>query len=97
MTIPNCKDYLNHKEEIGVIGNYEHTLPFSLVVKDQLDMYLNKECSFVCTNEGSLKRCGGIGDILAGLVCTFAFWDLVYGPILACLVCRYAARAAFVK
>jgi NAD(P)H-hydrate repair Nnr-like enzyme with NAD(P)H-hydrate dehydratase domain len=55
-------------------------------------MYLNKNCSFICTNEGSSKRCGGIGDILAGLVGTFASWDFVYGPILACLVCRNAAK-----
>ena len=58
---------------------------------------MNKECSFICLNEGSLKRCGGIGDILAGLVSTFAFWDIVYGPILACLVCRDASQKGFKK
>jgi ATP-dependent NAD(P)H-hydrate dehydratase len=33
-----------------------------------------KQAMFVC-NEGSSKRCGGIGDILAGTIGTFVQFD----------------------
>jgi ATP-dependent NAD(P)H-hydrate dehydratase len=33
--------------------------------------------AYVCTEEGGLKRSGGLGDILAGTVATLSAWDLI--------------------
>ena len=60
-----------------------------------------------CSEQGSPRRCGGQGDVLAGLSSTFAAWaaakartggeaaDMQQAALAACLVTRRAARAAF--
>ena len=46
---------------------------------------------------GGNKRCGGIGDVLAGAMSVCALWDFDYGPVLASIIIRNATRKAFVK
>jgi NAD(P)H-hydrate repair Nnr-like enzyme with NAD(P)H-hydrate dehydratase domain len=45
--------------------------------------------------EGGYKRCGGIGDILAGAIGTCVGWDYHYGPALASWVIKNATRMAY--
>lgn len=71
-------------------------LPILVVRKGETDeIYLKDGRKFVVWGEGSKKRCGGIGDILAGCMGTFAYWNYSYGPVLACRVTRIAAKMAF--
>jgi len=49
-------------------GNYV------IVLKGPEDIIANKRGTLVCTEEGSFRRCGGQGDILAGSMSTFAYW-----------------------
>lgn len=53
--------------------------------------------SFVIRTEGGLKRCGGIGDILAGVTSACALWDFELGPALASRIVRVATQMAFEK
>lgn len=59
---------------------------------------------------GCLKRCGGQGDILVGLLIVYSYWAkikeielyeenerLLLGATLACLILRKAAKKAFEK
>jgi len=39
--------------------------------------------SFAINMEGGRKRCGGIGDIFAGMMAICSYWDYDYGPVLA--------------
>jgi ATP-dependent NAD(P)H-hydrate dehydratase len=60
-----------------------------------------------CADHGSPRRCGGQGDVLAGLTTTFAAWAIAkargdgepaqmqQAALAACLVTRRAARLAF--
>ena len=52
------------------------------------------------STEGSLKRCGGQGDVLSGVLGTFVSYKLENTPplieaVLACMVTRMAAKVAF--
>jgi len=38
-------------------------------------MILSRERSFVISTEGGKKRCGGVGDILAGVTSACGLWD----------------------
>ena len=49
------------------------------------------------SNKGGAKRCGGIGDILAGVVAATGFWNFELGPPLAAYIVREATRRAFEK
>lgn len=42
--------------------------------KGYSDIITNGEIAYIVNNRGSLKRCGGIGDILAGLACLYSVW-----------------------
>jgi NAD(P)H-hydrate repair Nnr-like enzyme with NAD(P)H-hydrate dehydratase domain len=53
-----------------------------VVLKGRKDIILGRK-SFICDLEGGRKRCGGIGDILAGVTGVCTFWDEDLGPILA--------------
>lgn len=47
----------------------------TLLIKGKYDLILGKK-SFIVGTEGGPKRCGGIGDILVGVLGTCAFWDM---------------------
>lgn len=58
---------------------------------------MGKDRSFIVNTQGGKKRCGGIGDILAGVTSVCALWDFEYGPALASRIVRKATKAAFEK
>jgi NAD(P)H-hydrate repair Nnr-like enzyme with NAD(P)H-hydrate dehydratase domain len=67
------------------------------MVKGPSDVILGKDRSFIVRTEGGKKRCGGIGDILAGAAAVTSLWDFEYGPALASRIVRLATRSAFEK
>ena len=50
----------------------------SVVHKGEHDVLSNGTAVLVCSEEGSLRRCGGQGDVLAGCLGTFAYWSNIY-------------------
>lgn len=50
-------------------------MPFSVVVKGKWDVIIGRNKSFVIGIEGGNKRCGGVGDIVAGVASATALWD----------------------
>jgi len=75
-------------------GNWSH-LPFSMIIKGVQDVIITKDKAFVVGLEGGNKRCGGIGDIVAGVGSVCAYWDQEYGLPLACCIVKEATRLAF--
>jgi NAD(P)H-hydrate repair Nnr-like enzyme with NAD(P)H-hydrate dehydratase domain len=67
------------------------------LIKGPNDIILGKDRSFIVRTEGGKKRCGGMGDILAGAASVTSLWDFEYGPVLASRIVRLATRAAFEK
>lgn len=47
---------------------------YVIVLKGAEDVIANKRGTLVCDEQGSARRCGGQGDILAGCMGTFAYW-----------------------
>lgn len=47
-----------------------------IVKKGQFDIIANGIDSYIVKNKSSPKRCGGQGDLLAGLISTYSFWAL---------------------
>lgn len=56
---------------------------------------MDRDRSFLVGTEGGCKRCGGLGDILAGATAACSLWDLSYGPPLAACLMRLATKSAF--
>jgi len=50
----------------------------TIIQKGQYDLISNGNEVFKVDNEGGLKRCGGQGDILTGLIATFMAWGSAY-------------------
>jgi len=48
---------------------------FKLIIKGQHDLVLGADRSFIIRTEGGMKRCGGMGDILAGVAAVCSLWD----------------------
>ncbi len=48
---------------------------FKLLIKGHHDVVLGKDRSFIIRTEGGKKRCGGMGDILAGAISVCSLWD----------------------
>ena len=71
-------------------------LTLCVVVKGEYDMVLHGSKRTVIITKGSKKRCGGIGDVLAGCIATCSFWDFDKGPALACHIVKCAADKAFI-
>ncbi len=69
---------------------------FTVILKGKRDIILGRR-SFICDLEGGRKRCGGIGDIFAGITGVCTFWNPDLGPILASKITKEATKAAFDK
>jgi len=84
----------------------------ALLRKGRTDLICQGDTVLECDEPGSLRRCGGQGDVLAGTLATFLAWAHASGPdgkaaggeepavlaaAAACLVTRRAAAAAFAK
>ena len=46
----------------------------TIVCKGKEDIISNGQTTVLCANEGSVRRCGGQGDLLSGSMGTFAYW-----------------------
>lgn len=66
-----------------------------MIIKGRKDIILTKDKTFIVGIEGGNKRCGGIGDIVAGVASTCALWDMEYGLPLASSIVRLATNKAF--
>lgn len=79
----------------------------NLIHKGYADIITNGKRVFLVKNRGSLKRCGGIGDCLAGLSSLYTYWStkygregesedrVLYGCILGSFITRDASFRAF--
>jgi ATP-dependent NAD(P)H-hydrate dehydratase len=73
------------------------------ILKYKNDIIFGPERSFIVKNKSSLKRCGGQGDILAGLANLFLLWSLEknleieIGLYLASYLTRKSSYRAFNK
>ena len=89
------------------VARVARELGVSVVLKGEEDIICGRggDTVRVCTQPGSLRRVGGLGDVLAGVAALFAGWarkadqadedvllDALYG---ACLVTRVASKATF--
>ncbi|KAJ1928868.1 hypothetical protein IWQ60_001664 [Tieghemiomyces parasiticus] len=50
----------------------------TVIQKGRQDIVSNGEEILVCEEEGGLKRCGGQGDVLSGVLGTFMAWGVAY-------------------
>jgi ATP-dependent NAD(P)H-hydrate dehydratase len=48
-----------------------------IIQKGAIDTIINNICTMQCEEEGGLKRCGGIGDLLSGSVTAFMAWNTI--------------------
>lgn len=46
-----------------------------VVLKGETDAALFKDKAYIVSQQGSKKRCGGIGDVLSGCLATTMAWD----------------------
>jgi len=49
-----------------------------IIQKGVIDTINNYICTMQCKEEGGLKRCGGIGDVLSGSVTAFMAWNAIF-------------------
>ncbi|XP_050525206.1 ATP-dependent (S)-NAD(P)H-hydrate dehydratase [Daktulosphaira vitifoliae] len=71
-------------------GNY------TLILKAEEDMIVNKRTTTINREKGSSRRCGGQGDILAGSLGTFAYWATKQNKYNECdpeILAAYAATS----
>jgi ATP-dependent NAD(P)H-hydrate dehydratase len=53
-------------------------VPSNIIVqKGYVDRIIHDGCTMLCEEEGGLKRCGGIGDVLAGTISAFMAWNAI--------------------
>ncbi|KRX00633.1 hypothetical protein PPERSA_00860 [Pseudocohnilembus persalinus] len=68
----------------------------NIILKGIVDVITDGKKAYIVTQEGSSKRCGGIGDILTGLVGLYAFWGqqsgVKGGSLEGCVLGSYIAR-----
>jgi ATP-dependent NAD(P)H-hydrate dehydratase len=77
----------------------------TIVQKGEHDLIANgKDEILICKQEGSNRRCGGQGDILAGTLGLFIHWaqwtkqgDLFLACFAACTLVRHSAKLAFLE
>lgn len=68
---------------------------FNILVKGEYDYYLTKQGCYKVTFKGGHKRCGGMGDLLAGATLACSSRNIEYGPLLACWLVKKATQKAF--
>lgn len=66
-----------------------------MVAKDPATTILGGKRSFIVRTLGSLKRAGGLGDLLTGAIATYAHWDYDFGPPLASEMIRLASAKGY--
>jgi len=85
----------------------------NLLEKGEFDIITNGKEAYVVKKGGCLKRCGGQGDVLAGLTALYGFWDynrqkenggidgkkfnLLKGCLISSYITRYSGAKAYEK
>lgn len=97
------------KKEIELASELKNRV---IIKKGKYDFITDGKRAFIVGNLGSLKRCGGLGDILNGVVATFCGMlskqakkqdvkisndELLEASALACFLCKVAARKGYEK
>ena len=108
---PNGGEFLRMRQsETETVAQMAQRLNATVLVKGAIDEF-SSPTGIVehCDTTGALRRCGGQGDLLSGLVALFAVWSRLTHPtqdeekrsLTVCLaashVTRTAARLAFEK
>lgn len=71
-----------------------------------IDIISNGKRAFLVSEPGSLKRSGGIGDILSGLVTLYSYWGNTFSDqsfknedksLVGCILASYITRKASFK
>lgn len=52
----------------------------NIIHKGVVDIITNGKIAYIVSQKGSMKRCGGIGDILTGLTSLYSYWGKVNLP-----------------
>ena len=87
--------------QLKTVFDYFENPNLCLVIKYQYDLILTNGKGFVVKSTGSFKRCGGLGDILTGLIAFFAHLavsksiEVEYALVFAALVNRKACLESF--
>ena len=92
--MPNTED-MKENQILRFENNLEKKMPAIIVKKGKVDTIISNDAIDLVSTKGGLKRCGGIGDVLAGSIATCAFWNLELGVVLGCHVTRLATRLSF--
>jgi NAD(P)H-hydrate repair Nnr-like enzyme with NAD(P)H-hydrate dehydratase domain len=70
----------------------------TVVIKGHKDLILHKGNKIsIVGGRGSLKRCGGMGDVLSGCISACINWSQESGVVLGCHVTKLAAELAYAK
>ncbi len=95
LDIEDLYEKYRSEEEIQEIPSSEKFKDFSICVKGREDLILTNKRSFIVRTIGGNKRCGGLGDVLTGIISVTGSWDEEYGMVLGSKIMRTATRAAF--
>jgi len=102
---PELKD-VNHAVQLGALCR---TLGVTILLKGRYDLISDGEFTVQVEEEGSPRRCGGQGDVLAGALAVTSHWSFqsatqgefpdfppqLWAGVLASAVTRRAAQSAF--
>jgi len=98
------------KDQAEIANKLENV---NILEKGEFDIITNGKLAYVVKKEGCLKRCGGQGDVLAGLTALYCFWDynkqkeaegfdnkgfnLLKGCLISSYITRYSGTKAYEK
>lgn len=103
------EEEINQIKEIKLSNSLKNRI---ILKKGKYDVITNGNTLFIVGNKGSVKRCGGIGDILDGIIAAFSSMlkrekkkniedinshELLETCALACYICKEASRRACEK
>lgn len=66
-----------------------------MFVKGREDLILTNKRSFIVRTKGGDKRCGGLGDVLSGIMSVCSYWNEEYGMALASRIMKISTRLAY--
>lgn len=93
--IENIFEQNKSEEELQEIPSSDKFSDFTIFVKGKEDLILSSKKSFIVRTQGGEKRCGGLGDLLAGAMAVCCYWNFDYGPVLASRIVRMATRLGY--
>ena len=86
------------RDPVADVDSLSKELGVTVLLKGEKDIISNGEAHVVCDIPGSLRRCGGQGDILSGALGIFYHWTLSGGTgEIPASLCAGAAASALTK